>query len=170
MNIVVRALPELSSVLITWVSVGILFLILRKLLYNPVSKFLEDRKAKIQSDIDEAKTLKEEAQSMLKEYESKISQARKESQEIIENARKRGEELREDIIQEAKREAEGIISRARQEISREREAALESIRSEAGEIAVLIASKILEENLALDKQQNLIDKFIDEVGKSEWQN
>jgi len=36
-------------------------------------------------------------------------------------------------------------------------------------MALLIASKILEENLTLDKQQQLINKFVDEVGTQKWQ-
>ncbi len=44
------------------------------------------------------------------------------------------------------------------------------VQKEAGEMAVLIASKIMQENLDLASQQDLINKFIDEVGTSKWQN
>ena len=37
-------------------------------------------------------------------------------------------------------------------------------------MGVLIASRIMEEEVNIDKQEYLIDKFIDEVGKSEWQS
>ncbi len=36
------------------------------------------------------------------------------------------------------------------------------------DMGVLIASKIMEEEISVDKQNYLIDKFIDEVGSSEW--
>lgn len=167
---VVRALPELSSMILAWVALLLLYLILRKFLYAPVSKFLSERKEKIQSDIDGAKVLKEEANALKDDYESRISLAKKESQEIIEGARKRGEELKEDIIAEARREAESIVSRARKEITREREMAFQDIKSQAGEIALLIASKVMEEEMGNDKQRKLVDKFIDEVGSSKWQS
>ena len=167
---VVRALPELSSMILAWVALLLLYLILRKFLYAPVSKFLIERKEKIQSDIDGAKVLREEANALKDDYESRISLAKKESQEIIEGARKRGEELKEDIIAEARREAESIVSRARKEITREREMAFQDIKSQAGEIALLIASKVMEEEMGNDKQRKLVDKFIDEVGSSKWQS
>lgn len=166
----VRALPVLSSVLLAWVSTFLLYLILKKYLYLPVSKFLEDRKVKIQSDIDGAKVLKEEATTLRDDYESRISLAKKESQEILEGARKRGDELRDGIVTEAKVEAEGIISRARREVIREKEVAFQDIKTQAGEMAILIASKIMEEEINIDRQKLLIDKFVDEVGSAKWQN
>ncbi len=166
----VRALPVLSSMILAWAALLLLYLMLRHFLYKPVSQFLNDRKEKIKSDIDGAKVLKEEAIALRDDYESRISLAKKESQEIIESARKRGEELKEGILAEAKKEAEGIVSRARKEIAREREVAFQDIKSQAGEIAILIASKIMEEEIKIDKQKNLIDKFIDEVGSSKWQS
>src|SRR5699024_2640671 len=98
----------------------LLYLILKKFLHEPVTKFLQERKDKIQADIDQAKILEEEATKLRDDYESRIDLAKKESQEIVEAARKRGEDLKEDIIAEARKEAEGIVSRARTEISRER--------------------------------------------------
>ena len=170
MDIVVRPLPILSSMLLTWVALIILYLVLKKFLHKPVTKFLNDRKTKIQTDLDGAKVLKTEAQTLKEDYEAKIALARKESQEILEGARKRGDELRESIVVEARKDADNIVSNARKEINRERDVALQSIKTQAAEIGVMIASKIIEEQVTLDKQNGLIDKFIDEVGSSKWQS
>ena len=170
MSITVRALPELQSVLLAWAALFVLYFLLKKLLYKPVSTFLQERKDKIQADLDGVKAIKDEAISLRDEYETRISDAKKESQEIVERARKRGEELRDDIVAEARKEAEAILTKARKEISREKEMALQGIKTQAGELAILIASKIMEEKVNMDNQKNLIDKFIDEVGNSKWQN
>lgn len=170
MEIQVLALPQLLSVVITLVSVFILYLILRKYLYTPVTNFLETRKAKIQGDLDEAKTAKKEAADLKSDYETKISEVKLEGQEIIENSRKRGNEIKDSILEEARLEAKNIVERARKDIALEKEKAYEDIKQSTGEMAVLIASKIMEENLTIDNQRNLIDKFIDEVGSSKWQN
>ena len=166
----VRVIPELSSMILTLIAVLILFWGLSKLLYKPVSKILNERKEKIQNDIDGAKTAKEEAMALKTEYESKLLDARKETQEIIESGRKRGEEIKQDIIAEAKKEAENIVEKAKREIQAEREKALLDVKMQAGEMAVLIASKIIEKNVDATSQQDLIEKFVDEVGTREWQN
>ncbi|HSH35889.1 F0F1 ATP synthase subunit B [Schnuerera sp.] len=166
----VRVIPDLLSVVLTWIALLILFFGLRKLLYKPVSNILNKRKEKIQNDIDGAKTLKEEAMTLKSDYESKLLEAKQETQEIIENGRKRGEEIKEDIIAEAKKEAENIVEKAKREIQAEREKALLDVKMQAGEMAVLIASKIIDKNVDMASQQDLIEKFVDEVGTKEWQN
>ena len=170
MNIIVRVIPELPSMLLALGAFLVLFLGLRKLLYEPVSKSLNERQDNIQKNIDEAKTAKAEALDLKTQYEERIQEAKNESQAIIENGRKRGEEVKEDIILEAKVEAKNIVDKAKREIEVEKEKALLDVQKEAGEMAVLIASKIMGENLDLASQQNLIDNFINEVGTSKWQN
>lgn len=170
MDIRVLALPQLLSVIITLISVFILYLILRKFLYTPVTEFLEKRKAGIQGEIDEAKVLKSEAISLKENYEVRISKAKEEGQEIIEGARQRGNEIRENILEEARKEAQAIVERARKDIIREKEKAYEDIKESTGEMAILIASKIMEEKITMENQKHLINKFIDEVGNQKWQS
>lgn len=169
-NIVVRALPELQSVLIAWATLFVLYLLLKKFLYKPVSKILSDRQVKIESNIKDAKLLKEESEKLRLSYETSIEQAKKESQDIIESARQRGEGLREDIINDARKEAEVIVARARKDIEQEKEMAFQDMRSQVSDLALLIASRIMEEEINGNKQMELIDRFIDEVGNSQWQN
>ena len=168
--ITVRALPVFSSMVIAWVTLFFLFLMLKKFLYTPVSHMLIERKEKVQNNLEEAKNLKEEAFVLKTNYEKSIDEAKAESQEIIEHGRKRGEEVKEDIIVEAKKEAEDIVKKARKDIDRERDKALLDVKMQAGEMAVSIASKILEQNVDMASQQDLINKFVNEVGTSKWQN
>ncbi|MBZ2174919.1 F0F1 ATP synthase subunit B [Schnuerera sp. xch1] len=165
----VRVLPELSSVILTLIATFILFLGLRKLLYKPVSKILNDRKENIKNEIDEAKEIRQEAMKLKDEYEARIAEARQETQEIIESGRKRGEEVKESIVTEAKEEANSIIEKAKKEIEAEKEKALLDIKTQSGEMAILIASKIIQEEMDSTKQQKLINKFVDEVGSQKWQ-
>lgn len=170
MDMRVLVLPQLSSMIQTWVALFILYIILRKFLYNPVSNFIEERNAKIKTDIDEARETRSEAISLKEDYENKIALAKAEGQEIIENSRKRGAEIREGIVDEARLEAQALVERSRKDIAREKEKAYEDVKSSAGELAVLIASKLIEEEISTQNQEMLIDKFIEEVGSAKWQN
>lgn len=170
MDIVVRPLPELSSVISSWVALLLIYLLLKHFLHEPVTKLLNERKEKIQEDIKSAEVLQADAETLRKDYEAKLELAKEESQKLIESGRQRGEEIRRDIVQEAEAEARRIKDRSKKDIERERAAALRDMKVQTGEMAVLIASKLLEEELTLDNQDVLIDKFIDEVGSSTWQN
>ena len=83
--------PQLiQDAIILAVNIFILFLLGSYLLFNPVRKLLEDRKNKVQSDIEEAKKSKEEAEALKAQYDEQIKNADKEADKILADARKRG--------------------------------------------------------------------------------
>ncbi len=170
MDIQVLALPELVSMIITLVSVFILFLVLKKFLHKPVTNFIQKRQDDIETDIREAEILKQEAIDLKADYENRMEKAKLEGQEIIEGSRVRAAELEKTMLAEAKEEVEIVKERARKDIQREKEKAYEDVKKSAGEMAILIASKIMEKDINLENQNVLIDKFIDEVGNTKWQN
>lgn len=170
MDIIVEVIPSLPGMVVIWITVFFLFRLLSKLLYEPMTKFINERKEKVQSNLNEAKNLNDEAQKLKLEYESRIAEAKEESQKILAEARNRGEELRNDILSQAKDEADTLKARANKDIEREKASAFESIKSETGNMAVLIASKIMEKEMNVENQEQLVDKFIDEMGNSSWQN
>lgn len=166
----IQVIPNWLSMALTLGAFLVLYFGLKKLLYKPVSNFLQEREENIERNIEEASALKEEALQLKSQYETKIQEAKDESQSIIESGRRRGQEIEEDIITEARNEAKKIIDRAKREIEIEKEKVLMEVQKETGEMAVLIASKIINEQLDLASQEDLIAKFIDEVGTSKWQN
>ena len=169
-EIKVLALPVLQSVIITLVAVFILFLVLRKFLHKPVTEFIQKRQDNIAAEIRDANVLKQEAIELKESYEDRIEKAKVEGQDIIESSRVRASELEKTMLEEAREEVALIKERARKDIEREREKAYEDVKKSAGDMAILIASKIMEKDIDLDNQNILIDKFIDEVGNTTWQN
>lgn len=164
----VRVLPELVPVVLQLIATAILFVVLRHYLFKPVSEFLNQRKEKIEGELQDAKAKQEEAASLKKQYQLKIDDAKKEGQEIVEASKKRGDQLREDIIIEAKKEAENLVERARTEISREKEKAVEDLKAEVVTIAMMAASKVIDKNLDEAAHREMIGQFINEVGESQW--
>ncbi len=79
MDIEIRLLPELESVIITVVVLLILYLLLKKLLYKPVSRFMQKRSDLIQSEIDDAREMKQEAKYIKDNQEKIINEAHIES-------------------------------------------------------------------------------------------
>ncbi|MTI46866.1 F0F1 ATP synthase subunit B [Sporosalibacterium faouarense] len=169
-EITVKALPVTQEVILTWLSFGVLLFIASRFLFKPVTQFLEKRGEAIAKDISEAKDSREDAMALKEEYELKIQEAKKEGQEIIEAAKKRGEELRVKIVEEANDEAKGIVEKARREIESEREKAVDDLKAEVVTIAMMAASKVVDENLDVNSHKKLINEFISEVGEGKWQN
>lgn len=168
MDIQIRLMPELHNMIITAIVLLILYLLLKKLLYKPVSRFMKKRSDLIQAEIDDAKSMKEEAKFIKENQEKIINEAHMESKRIIEDAKKISDEIKDNIILEAKKEAKEIIRKAEKEAEKQKAEALEDMKNQSVDLAVLIASKVMEEQLNVDKQNLLIDKFVDQVGASQW--
>ncbi len=150
----------------TLANVLILFLILRKILFKKIIDVMDARDADIKNNIEAGEKAKEDGMKFKSEYETKIQDARDESQMIVDFARKRAEEKSDTIISEARKEAEYIKQKANNEIAKEKEQAFNNIKSEISEIAVLAASKVIEKDIDKAKHEDLIENFIKEVGEA----
>ncbi len=144
----------------------ILFLVLKKILFKPVLNIIEKRENMIQEDLAEGSKAKNEGIALKQEYEQKVSLAKDEGREIIKQATARAEEKSNQIIEDAKAEANALKAKATKEIAQEKEQAIAEIRNDISDIAILAASKVLEEDIDKAKHEDLIEKFIKEVGEA----
>jgi F-type H+-transporting ATPase subunit b len=129
-----------------WVALGFLcFLGLLAYLgaHRKILEAIDGRRARIKSELDDARRLHEEAQALLVEFERKGREAETEAQAIIAGARAEAERLAVD----AKAKAEDFVTRrtkmAEEKIAQAEAQALADVRSAAAEAAVAAAEKIL---------------------------
>lgn len=160
----------LYQVIIQLISTGILCFILYKLLYAPVTNFLQKRRERIENNINEANTKLAEADSLKAEYEIKLREIEKEKATILEEARNRAKENEVQIIEEAKKEAETIKNRAMLDIQREQEKVKEEVRLQIIEVSSLIASKFISEKISQVEQNKLVDQLIEDLEEIKCQN
>lgn len=146
----------------------ILFLIVKKFLFAPVLKIIDERKAQVSKTYEDADAALENAKKMENEYNEKLTAAKEESAEIIKNASKKAQQRSDEIIAEAKNEAAGIVTKANADIEKERKRAVNQIKDEISDIAVSIAGKVIGKEVASDEEQErLIDEFIGGIGTDE---
>jgi F-type H+-transporting ATPase subunit b len=148
----------------------ILYLVLKKFLFVPVTEFVQGRRNEIQNSFDEADEKNEEADKLKSQYESKLDNVKEERQEILIEARKNAEEKGNEIIRESKEEAAKLKEKAQAEIEQEKKKAVNDVKDEISSIAMLAASKVLENEVDEKMNKKLVDDFIKEVGDSKWQN
>lgn len=142
--------------------------ILKKLLFKPVSEFLDKRQALIASDLDHANTAKVQAEELKKEYELKLHHINEEADEILKEARAKAHRREEEIITHAKEEAEAIKAKALQDMALEQERVKDQIKKEMIEVAGLMSAKFVASAMDEDKQEELITEIIKEMGDVEW--
>lgn len=144
----------------------ILFVVLKKILFKPVLDIIDSREQGIKNDIAIGEEAKKKGLSLKEEYEQKISVAKNEGQEIIKQATLRAEQKSEEIISTAKEEANNLKERASQDIERERQKVMNELKNDISSIAILAASKVIEKDIDQAKHEEMINKFIEEVGEA----
>lgn len=154
------------QILISLCNLLILYLILRKFLYEPVRKTLAKRRETIDSQYADADEAKRSALSDKAEYEKRLAGAREEADSIRAEAVAEAERRGDKLLTEAKEKADGIVRRAESEAELEKQKAADDIRREIADVSTRLAEKLIKREIDADDQRELIDSFIDEIGES----
>src|SRR5215471_10221253 len=134
----------------------VLLALLAKFAWRPLLKALEGRQEAIKKSLDDADRAKQELARLQQESAKIIEQARVDADSILRRTRSDAERLRQDLKVKAKEEADTMIRNAEQQIQLQTRQAVQQVRHEVGDIAVTIASKLLERNLANEDNDRLI--------------
>ncbi len=163
-----NSIIEVSPGVVFWTVVTFIFLffVLKKYTWKPILTALEQRENAIKESLDEAGKAKDEAKKILDANQANLAKAEEESKQIINQSRIYAEKLKEQIIQDSKDQAKKLLEEAAAEIDRKKDAAFDEIKRQVAEIAVQAAEKILKENFDKDREKNLVDKYINEIGKN----
>ncbi len=148
---------------------GIIVGILAYFLYEPVKKFMAERQARIEKQINDAEKLEKDALALKEEYEQKLSKINVERTELLEDARKRAGQTEAEIIAKAKEEANKIKERAMLDIEREQEKAKDEMRTQIIELSTTMASRYVQANIDNETQNKLLDEVISDLGEIKWQ-
>lgn len=142
--------------------------ILAKLLFKPVNEFLEKRQAMIAAEVNEASNAKKDAESLKEDYKRKIVNIEAEANKILKEARAKALVREEEIINAAREEAENIKAKAFKDIELEKERVQAEMKTEMIEVASLMASKFVAASMDENKQNELVDEMIKEMGDVQW--
>lgn len=129
---------------------------------------LDARSAAIEGNIAKADEAQRKAELALEEYTAQLAEARKEAGEIRDAAREDGRKIVSEAKHNASAEAERLTAAAHTQIEAERQAAVVSLRSEVGTLALDLAGGVIGETLSDDqKAQAVVDRFLSELEASE---
>lgn len=148
----------------------LLFLMVKKFLYKPVMKMLQERQNTIDKDYDAAAEAKEQALSSKMEYEEKLMTAKDEADSVIKNAVGIAAEREKEILAQAKSKAEIIVRQAENEAVLERKKAEDAVKKEIVEVSSLLTEKVLEREVTAADHQRFIDSFIESIGEEDGTN
>jgi F-type H+-transporting ATPase subunit b len=137
--------------------------LLAKFAWKPLLAALEARQSDIRKSLDDADKARLELERLNHESANIINRARVDADQIIVSSRADAERLREEMKHKARAEAEAVVKNAERQIQLETARALQQIRSEAVELSVMIASKLIQKNLTKEDNERLIEDALKQV-------
>ncbi len=141
----------------------VLVALLSKFAWRPLLEALDSRQQAIRKALDDARQAKQELERLQQESAQIVRQARLDADGIITRTRDDAERLRAEMKQKARVEADAVVKNAERQISLETARALQQIRTEAVDLSVMIASKIIQRNLSKEDNERLIDEALKQV-------
>jgi F-type H+-transporting ATPase subunit b len=139
---------------------GIVLYLLRRFAFGAILRTIDARQEKINQSLDEAQEAVASVKANQQKAEKTIDDAAAEAREIITRAERLASEIHEDARKEAKVQADVIVVKAREEIDRERQAAINDLRAQAVDLAILAASRVIGESLSDDRSRQLAEEAV----------
>jgi len=162
MLVAANPLIQVRLGLMVWTIVcfGLTFLVLRRFAFGPIQKIIDERRARIQSSIEEAEKARSEARRLLEEHRALIGQARGQSEQILSEARKVADSMARRVKEETEADRHRRLEETKRQIEAETQRALEQIRTEVAELTLIATTKVTGKVLEDADYKRLIDDAI----------
>ena len=135
------------------------FLYLR--LPRRVLQSLDDKAAAIESELDEARKLREQAAQVLADYQTQAQQAEKQAEEIVTLARESAERTAAEAKVAMEAQMQRRAAQAELKIARSEEKLMKEVRTAIASLAIDAAAQLVADGLSAEKAKQLVDDSID---------
>lgn len=153
------------DILISLANLLIMFLIVKKFLFKPVMNIMNARQEQVDKIYNDANQDRSEAAGMKKEYENRLATAREEADGLVRSAVQTAQRRSDAILAEANSQVSHLKQKAEEDIAMEKQQMLKSVQSEISDMAVSIASKVVEREIQKKDHDAFVDEFIRNVGE-----
>jgi F-type H+-transporting ATPase subunit b len=160
-NPILPSLPELVWGISSFL---IVFLLMWKYAFPSVKKGMDARTDRIRDSLSSAEQAKNDAQTILEDYQRQLADAKNEANRIIEESRQTAEALRRDLIARAEADAAEIRARATADIEAAKERAMEELRGQLTDLTIELAERVVKRNIDRESNARLIDDYITSIG------
>jgi F-type H+-transporting ATPase subunit b len=148
------------------VNLALLLAVLVVFARKPMKAFFQDRRDRIQGELQSAAQLRKEAEQRYAKWQRQLVDLDAELERVRATARERAEAERERILADARAAAERIRSDAHVAVEQELRRAREQLREEASALSIQLASELLEAQVTDTDRDRLLDEFIAKIEQS----
>jgi F-type H+-transporting ATPase subunit b len=155
--------PDPGLYIWTIVTFLVLAALLARFAWRPLLDALEERQQGIRKSLDDARQARQELERVKVDAAKLLSDARAEANEIVSRTRSDAARFADELKVKARADADVLINRAEREINLQAARAAESLRREAVDLSVAMASKILRRQITREDNERLIEDTLKEM-------
>ena len=141
--------------------------VIRKFTRDLIRRKLKERHETVVQALEEAKKAKEEADTLRREYDTKLANLAAEEEELRRQAVEAAERERQHLMEEAQQMAKRAKTEAQLIAQREVEEARRLLRQEVATQAVVIATELIQKNVTRGDNRRLVEQLVQEVRSAE---
>lgn len=141
----------------------VLIYLLKRFLYGPIIRAMDEREKKIALRLEEAGKKKEEADLEAEDYRRKNREFDERREEMFSQSKEEVEVRRKDLINEARNQVNAGRTKWYEAIQREKEAFLQDLRRRAGRQTCAISRRVLNDMADVDLEDHIIHVFIERL-------
>ncbi len=159
------ALLDVNPGLLIWTTITffIVFFMLRFFAWKPIAQAIDARADRIHADLERAESIRKEAEAKYEEYLQKLNSLRQEGHDIVQEAKKDAEKLRQEILDTARKEAEAARLRGVREIQLAKDTALEQLHQEVVNLSIAVAGQLIGRNLNAEDHKRFVTDSVKKI-------
>lgn len=147
----------------TLLNFALLLFILKTFAWKPILNALHERESSISDALTRAEQATMQANKLLKESDDKLASAQQEMMHLIRDGRNQAAAQLQSALEEAENIKSAKIAEATAEIEREKDSAMQSLRSEVASLVISATERILRDKIDVDYQMRVVDSLINDI-------
>jgi F-type H+-transporting ATPase subunit b len=151
--------------LFNFVNFLIVFAILKKYAFGPITKIIEERQKKVKDSVDNIQKAKTQLLMAESRAQELLDEAKAGANKVAEKAHEQGKVQMDKMKDKAKQEIALLVDQAKRNIEIDRKDMQENLRTETVELVLLAVEKIISEKLDDKKDEAYIKNILESLKK-----
>jgi F-type H+-transporting ATPase subunit b len=147
----------------------VLLWVLSRFAWKPIAQGLDQRERSIHDAVQEAQRARDEAAALRDEFQARINKAHEQVRDMLDEARKEAQALKDHMQAEARKEAQADRDRLHREIEMAKDQALQDIWSQTAQLAALVSSKVIRRKLTPEDHSGLVEEALADLQRAAQQ-
>ncbi len=147
------------------INFAVVLLVLAKWVYKPLTSALNERSAKIEKSLADAKKIESDLKKLEETKAQEIARVKKEAQEIINEAHDKSEKNRQFLLQETTQKANTIIQEAKERLEDEKQKMRQEIKEEVTDLVVALTTKVLSKTVDEKIDKKIVESIVGDFNK-----